>query len=155
MNGHHRIGHSENGPATEEHRVATARGDFLLTMRFADRDRIGCLLDALEITAIGGGPFRLDAVRCARALAYLEGGLSVVELERSGKRAVLRSTIPRTGGGVIRFVELAIDPARGLSLGQYVYDESTAERKRVPLAVTRDTMSRVSDDLTRLIERQE
>lgn len=139
------------GPATQESRIVTANGDFLLTIRLADSDRIGCLVDTLAVTAESGAKLSLEPARCARTLSYLEGGLSVVEVERSGKRATLRSAMPVTGGGLIRFVEVTIDPVKGLSLGQYVYNEATGERKRVLAAMTRETLARLSEDLTRLL----
>lgn len=138
-------------PDIEESHIATADGDFLLTVRLADSDRIGCLVHGLTVKPAKGRRLPLEAGALARALAYLEGGLSIVEIERPGKRAVLRSTIPKTGGGFIRFMEVVVDPASGLDLGQYIYDEATGERRRVPAAMTRETLARLSEDLTRLL----
>jgi hypothetical protein len=142
---------SVRGPDIEESRITTPGGDFVLTVRLADSDRIGCLVDGLTITSATGRRLPLDVSALARTLAYVEGGLSIVELERLGKRAILRSTIPETGGGLIRFTEVVIDPASGLDLGRYVYNEATGERRRVPAAMTRETLIRLSEDLTRLL----
>lgn len=145
---------SIHGPSVEQSQISTARGDFFLTIRLADADRIGCLLETLEITPVTGSKLALEPGCLARTLAYLEGGLTVIEVERPGKRAILRSAIPRTDGGRIEFMEVVVDASRGLSLAQYIYDEATGKRQEIPLPITRETLSRLSEDLTLLLASQ-
>jgi hypothetical protein len=145
---------SIHGPSVEQSQVSTANGDFLLTIRLADADRIGCLLDALEITPLSGSRLLLEPACLARTLAYLEGGLTVVEAERSGKRAILRSAIPRTDNGQIGFTEVVVDARGGLTFARYIYEEATGKRQRTPLPITRETLTRLSEDLAFLLASQ-
>lgn len=145
------VGQSAQGAATEERRISTSEGNFLLIMKFSDVDRIGCLLDTFEIVPEGGCRLLLEPGRVARTLAYMEGGMAVIEVERPGKRAVLRSAFPRTEGRFIGFVEIVLHPTKGLSLAHYVYDEATGERRRQPAAMTNESVLRLSEGLTRLL----
>lgn len=145
------VGQFLQGVATEERHISTSKGDFLLITKFSDVDRIGCVLDTLEIVPECACRLFLEPGRVARALAYMEGGMAVVEVERPGKRAILRSAFPRTEGHFIGFMEIVVDPTKGFSLTHYVYDESTGERRRQPVAMTKESVLRISEDLTRLI----
>ena len=127
-------------------------GDLQVRLKLADRDRLGCLLERLEIKHSQGDPLGLDPARIAGKVTYLGEALAVIETEENGKKAILRSAPPRTDGEVICFFEMVLDRSEGLSLVRYAYDRIRGERLTVPAPLTISTLDRLLTDLVELAE---
>jgi hypothetical protein len=131
--------------------VKTKRGEFHTILHFCDQDRIGCLLDQLEIKPLNDTRLLVDPALAAKTLAHLDGGLAVMESEGPGQRAVLKSALPRTVGSTIQFFELVIDPRSGMVLRRCVYDYGSGERGTLPFAMTRENLYSLVNDLKELL----
>jgi len=127
-------------------------GDLQVRMKLADRDRLGCLLERLEIKHSQGDSLGLDPIRIAGKVTYLGEALAVIETEENGKKAILRSAPPRTDGEAICFFEMVLDRSEGLSLVRYAYDRIRGERLAVPAPLTISTLDRLLTDLIDLAE---
>lgn len=131
--------------------VKTKKGEFHTVLRFCDQDRIGCLLDQVEIKPLNDTRLLLDPSLVSKTLAHLDGGLAVVEVEGPGQRAVLKSALPRTIGSTIQFFEMVIDPRDGMVLRRCVFDYGSGERSTVPFAMTRDNLDCLVNCLKQLL----
>jgi len=127
-------------------------GDLQVRLKLADRDRLGCLLERLEIKHGQGDSLGLDPIRIAGKVTYLGEALAVIEAEENGKKAILRSAPPRTDGEVVCFFEMVLDRSEGLSLVRYAYDRVRGERRTVPAPLTISTLDRLLTDLVELAE---
>jgi len=127
-------------------------GDLQVRLKLADRDRLGCLLERLEIKQAQGNPLGLDPTRIARKVTYLGEALAVIEVEEGGEKAILRSAPPRTDEEWISFFEMVLDRTEGLSLVRYAYDRVRGERLTVPAALTISTLDRLLTDLIDIAE---
>lgn len=131
--------------------VKTKKGEFHTILHFCDQDRIGCLIDQVEIKPLNDTRLLMDPSLVAKTLTQLDGGLAVIEAEGPGRRAVLRSALPRTSGSTIQFFEVVIDPRSGMVLKRYVYNHASGERGIVPFAMTRDDLESLVTDLKELL----
>lgn len=131
--------------------LKTRKGEFHATLHFCDQDRIGCMLHNVEVKPLNDTRLVVDPSLVAKALSHLDGGLVVIEAEGPGRRAVLRSALPRPVGPTIQFFEIVIDPRDGLVLRRYIYDRTSGERTAVPFSMTRDTIDRLVSDLKKLL----
>jgi len=138
-----------SGPAGE---IQARMGDLQVRLKLADRDRLGCLLERLEIRHAQGDSLGLDPARIAGKVTYLGEVLAVIEAEENGKKAILRSAPPRTDGEVVSFFEMVLDRSEGLSLVRYAYDRVRGERLTVPAPLTTSTLERLLTDLMDLAE---
>ena len=138
-----------SGPAGE---IQAMVGDLQVRLKLADRDRLGCLLEKLEIKHAQGNPLGLDPTRIAGKVTYLGEALAVIEVEGSGKKAILRSAPPRKDGELISFFEMVLDRSEGLSLVRYAYDGVRGERLTVSAPLTMSTLVRLLTDLMDLVE---
>jgi hypothetical protein len=127
-------------------------GDLRVRLKLADRDRLGCLLERLEIKHSQGDSLGLDPIRIAGKITYLGEALAVIETEENGQKAILRSAPPRTDGEVICFFEMVLDRSEGLSLTRYAYDRIRGERLAVPAPLTISTLDRLLTDVVELAE---
>ncbi|MFB3819137.1 MAG: hypothetical protein ACE147_15845 [Candidatus Methylomirabilales bacterium] len=130
--------------------IRAAAGDLQLRLQVSDWDRLGCLLDRLEVTAARGGRLRFDAERLAATVTYLGEKLRVIETE-PGRTALLRSEPPAPQAGQTAFFEMVADRARGLVLTRQAFDPGTGERRRVAAALTRQALERLAEDLLALL----
>jgi hypothetical protein len=130
-----------------------ARVDGLrVRLQLADWDRLGCLLERLEITEAQGGFLRLDPARIEAKVTYLGEPLAVIEAEEHGKKTILRSAPPRRDGEEVSFFEMVLDRSEGLSLVRYAFDRVRGERFTVPAPLTVSTLDRLLTDLMALAE---
>jgi hypothetical protein len=132
--------------------VESLCGDYRVGVRLADWDRLGCLLDGLEMRHCRGEPLPIDPARAAARISYLGETLEIIEIEEAEGRAVLRSNPPRTEEARISFFEMVLDRGEGLSLTRYVYDRQRSERSPVPASITRETLERLLQDLNALVQ---
>jgi hypothetical protein len=127
-------------------------GDLRVRLKLADWDRLGCLLERLEIKHAQGGPLGLDPARIEGKVTYLGEALAVIEAEEDGKKAILRSAPPRRDGEVVCFFEMVLDRLEGLSLVRYAYDRVRGERLIVPAPLSISTLDRLLTDLIDLAQ---
>ncbi len=137
----------ERGGAGEIQIVA---GDLQARVRLADWDRLGCLLERLELRHTRGLPLHIAPASVEKAVTYLGETLRVIETEEARGRALLRSAPPSLREGRIAFFEMVLDRGEGLSLARYVYDRERQQRQSVPAPLTRHALEHLLDDLLAL-----
>lgn len=131
--------------------VKTRKGEYHTILHFCDQDRIGCLLNQVEVKPLNDTRLLVDPSLVAKTLSHLDGGLAVIECEGPGQRAILKSSLPRTLGSTIHFFEVVIDPRDGLVLRRCVYDHASGERSSIPFSMTRDNLDHLVSDLKGLL----
>ncbi len=140
----------EQAPSGGCEDVQIIERDLQVQLRLADWDRLGCLLERLEVRRIGGLPLRLTPVSIEKRVTYLEEGLRVIETEEARGRVLLRSAPPTMSDGKSMFFEIILDRSKGLSLARYAYDRERGERSPVAAPLSRHTLVRLVDDLLAL-----
>jgi hypothetical protein len=131
--------------------VLAVDGDLQVRVKLADSDRLGCLLEKLEMKGTNGHELNLDPARVEKEVTYLGEPLRIIELEKFFGRAILRSFPPRMENGTVSFFEMTLDRSEGLSLTRLSYDRSRGERSLIPAPFTRETLERLLTDLVYLI----
>jgi hypothetical protein len=127
--------------------IQAVEGNLQMRVKLADWDRLGCLLEKLEIKNARGGSLGIDPSQIAEKVTYLGEALAVIEGEDDGRKAILRSAPPRTDGELICFFEMVLDRSEGLFLVRYAYDRVRGERLAVPAPLTISTLERLLTDL--------
>ena len=136
------------GPVEENGEIHAGDADLRLYIKLADWDRLGCLIERVEMKRTS--TLNLDPDRIAQEVTYLGEALRVIERDEKSIRTVLRSHTPRKEESRISFYEITLHPAAGLSLVRIAYDRESAKRIPVPSSFTRDTLERLISDLLRL-----
>ena len=147
----HIIDQLQKGPAEQAGEILATDGDLQVRVQLADWDRLGCLLEKLEMKCTNGHPLKLDPIRIEREMTYLGEPLKIIELEKYYGKAILRSFPPRMENGTVSFFEIALDRSDGLSLTRLTYDRSMGTRSATPTAFTRDNLERVLTDLVSMV----
>ena len=137
----------QNWPAGQAGEFLASDGELQVSLKMADSDRLGCLLERLEMKGTSGHPLNLDPIRVEKEVTYLGEPLKIVELEKYQGKALLRSFPPRRENQTVLFFELIIDRNEGLSLHRFAYDRNLGTRSHTPVPVTRDTLERLLADL--------
>jgi hypothetical protein len=138
----------KKGPPAEGGAIHASDGDLRLYIKLADWDRLGCLVERVEMK--GNRPMRLDADRIAQEVTYLGEGLRVIERDEEGKKTILRSHAPLKEGDRISFYEMTLDSTAGFSLVRFAYDRESGKRFSIPASLTRDALERLVANLVRL-----
>ncbi len=137
--------------ASEPNReIVASDGRLQVRVQLADWDRLGCLLEKLEIQPTQCCSLKIDPLWIEQEIRYLGEPLKIIELEKYQGRALLRSFPPRRENGTVHFFELIIDPREGLSLNRLSYDRSLGSRTQTPIPLTRETLERLLEDLVNL-----
>ncbi len=139
----------EHGPAGGGE-IQVSQGDLAVRARLADWDRLGCLLDWVELHHRRGLPLRIDPDSVAEKVGYLGETLRVIETEWARGRALLRSARPLLREGSPSYFEVILDPALGLSLRRYAYDLGRGVRAAMTAPLTRQAFERLVEDLLAL-----
>ena len=139
----------QKGPSNEGE-ILALDGDLQVRLKLADWDRLGCLLEKLEMKTADGHPLNLDPLRIEREMTYLGEPLRIIEMEKHFGKAVLRSFPPRTENGTVSFFEIVLDRSGGLSLTRLTYDRNLGTRSLIPAPFTRNTLERLLLDLVNL-----
>ncbi|MEE9611866.1 MAG: hypothetical protein V3W19_11475 [Desulfatiglandales bacterium] len=145
----------QKAPSGHPGEIQAAGDEFRVEVKLADCDRLGCLLNRLELEQSQGGLPALDASSIEGQITYLGERLEVIETEGRKGRTILRSAPPRINGDVTSFFEMVLDPVDGLSLVRYEYDRQRGERIPVAAALARDTLERLINDLIELAQKKE
>ncbi len=147
----HIIHQLQKGPTGQTGEILAVDGDLQVRVQLADWDRLGCLLEKLEMKCTNGRSFKLDPVRIEKEMTYLGEPLRIIELEKYFGKAILRSFPPRMENGTVSFFEVVLNDAEGLSLTRLAYDRSVGKRSTIPIPFTQDTLERLLADLVYLI----
>jgi hypothetical protein len=131
--------------------IQAVEGEFHVEVKMADCDRLGCLLNSLDLKRTDGGDLALDPIQLVNQVTYLGERLEVIENDRGTGRTILRSSPPRIEGDIISFFEMVIDTAKGLSLVRYKYDCQVGERQNELAPLTCDTVERLINDFIELL----
>jgi hypothetical protein len=134
-------------PSAPAGEIQAVEDNLQVCVKLADWDRLGCLLERLEIKHTHGDPLGLDPARIAGKITYLGEPLALIEAEENKSKAILRSAPPRTDGEVICFFEMVLDRSEGLSLVRYGYDRVRGERLAVSAPLSISTLQRLLTDL--------
>ena len=144
----HIIAQLATHPLGRSGEIRVADGGLEVRLEVADWDRLGCLLEAVEVRSARGVPLVCDPTRVAETVSYLGETLQVIEAVNDEGRALLRSVPPSTGSGSVSFFEMALDRLSGVwSLRRYAADRQTGERRRVAAPLTRHVVERLVVDL--------
>ncbi len=151
VNLEHIIDQLHKGPSGQAGEVLAVDGGLQVRVKLADWDRLGCLLEKLEMKCTNGHPLEMDPVRIEKEVTYLGEPLRIVELEKYYGKAILRSYPPRMENGTVSFFEMVLDASEGLSMTRLAYDRSLGKRSTIPAPFTRDTLERLLRDLVYLV----
>jgi hypothetical protein len=138
------------GPWEPHNQILVSDGSLQVRVQLADCDRLGCLLERLEVRPIHGSSLKIDPLWIEKEIHYLGEPLKIIEMEKFQGKALLRSFPPRRENGTVHFFELAIDPREGLSLNRLSYDRTLGSRTQTPVPLTRETLERLLADLVSL-----
>ena len=141
----------QNGPSGQAEEILAADGGLQVRLQLADQDRLGCLVERLEMKCTNGQSLKLDPVRIEKEMTYLGEPLRIIELEKYWGKAILRSFPPRMENGTVSFFEMVIDRSNGLSLTRLAYDRYLGKRSAIPIPLTRETLERLLADLVNLV----
>jgi hypothetical protein len=136
------------GPAGQGGEIHAGDSDLRLYIKLADWDRLGCLVERVEMKK--SCPLLLDPDRITQEITYLGEGLRVIERDEKERKTVLRSHSPLKEGSRISFFEMVLHPAEGLSFVRFAYDREMGKRFPIPSSLTRNTLERLITDLMRL-----
>jgi hypothetical protein len=145
-------------PAGEgRHGIAIALPDEGWTVHVTAKraDTLGCLL--AEVEATRDAPVQEDAAaleaharRAAGRVTGLLEPLRLVEVDRSGHVALLRSDAPAKKGDMLAYYEVRFQGRNRVTLARFQATKGTsAARKSIPFALTHEALAKVVDDLVR------
>ena len=138
----------KKGPAGKDGEIQAGDSDLRLRIKLADWDRLGCLVERVEMKR--SRPLSIDPDRITQEVTYLGEALRVIERDEKDKRTILRSHIPLKEGDLISFYEMILDSSEGLSLVRFAYDQKLGKRLSIPASLARETLERFIINLVRL-----
>jgi hypothetical protein len=142
----------EKAPFDQASRIRISYSDLRVKVKLADWNRLGCLLERVDVEHSQGGKLTVNPSRIEEQVTYLGEKLGVLEDEGEGGTVILRSKPPRIDGGVSSFFEMVLNQNRGISLVRYKHDPQFGQRVQVPSALTRDALERLVSDLIGLAQ---
>jgi len=125
-----------------------------ISVGIEDADRLGVLVGPITASRPEGSPANVgaQAAEAVRRLNYLQEPLAVIESEDRRGRAILRSAAPRTtSSGGREYNEAILDGGDSISIRRY-RSEPGARRKGVPTNLSRETLGRLADDLSDILD---
>ena len=134
-------------PPDRSGEIRLTDGGLEIRVQLADWDRLGCLLEGLEMQHAQTVRRACDPLHIVDKVTYLGETLKLIEVDADGGRAILRSFPPCVCGGSVSFFELVLDRTRGLSLTRQTFDRQQGERRRVAAPLTRHVLERLLVDL--------
>jgi hypothetical protein len=140
----------QKAPLDQASLVQASYGELRMEVKLTDWNRLGCLLDKLNLEANHGRKLNYHPARIETRVNYLDERLAVIENEGEAGRVILRSKPPRLDGDVCSFFEMVLNQGKALSLVRYKHDPQRRERVRVPAPLSRDTLDRLIRDLVEL-----
>jgi hypothetical protein len=137
-------------PSESNREIVASDGSIQVRVKLSDWDRLGCLLERVEVRPTQGCSLKIDPLWIEQEICYLGEPLKIIELEKYQGRALLRSFPPRRENGTVQFFELVIDPREGLSFNRLSYDRHLGSRTQTSIPLTRETLERLLADLVNL-----
>jgi hypothetical protein len=140
----------QKAPVDQASLIQVSDGELRVEVKLADWNRLGCLLDTLNLEKSHCGKLNLHPSQIVARVTYLGERLETTEIEGEAGRAILRSNPPRRDGDVVSFFEVVLNQGKDVSLVRYKYDPEVGERVQVPVPLSRDTLDRLMGDLIQL-----
>jgi|GEM_PF-2480290 len=125
-----------------------------------DNSRLGSALHSLTVwsrppESLNGTSITDQAAAIARQVTYLVESLTVLEHDRAGQRALLRSAPPRETADAVEYFEgwLTREASGTLSfsLHRYRHGNNDLSRQAVPIILTHEVLERLVDDLASIL----
>lgn len=125
-----------------------------------DSSRIGCVLHSLSMCnerpgELNGAAVINRAEAIARQVTYLIEPLKLLERDRAGQRALLRSAPPRETADAVEYYEAWLNRvgsgAMSFSLNRYHHGNDDVSRRAIPIVLTNEVLERLVDDLAAII----
>ncbi len=133
-------------------RYADAGSGWAISLAVEKTDELSCQLS--EVTCEHAVVKEPDLASWANALAQHVTGLmeplKVIEIDEQRNEAILRSEEPTTRGDRRAHFELKLQGTRRATLTRYAAETApAAQRKSIAFALTRESLSKLVDDLTK------
>ena len=124
-----------------------------VTVVVEEADRLGVLAGSIGAQRRGGRPSDVaaQAQDAVRRLNYLQEPLAVIESEARRARTILRSAAPRKVEGGREYNEAVLDGGGSITIRRF-RAEPGARRRQVPSNISRETLGRLADDLSDILE---
>jgi hypothetical protein len=122
------------------------------TLKISEIDKLGILLDHLEIKAKNTPslPLEKQSEVLKDKIIYLEEDFRVIEDDRSSRTMILRSNLPRQLENTISYYEILLRGGDQLSFDRYEFDKITGQRQTRPANLARETFERLLSDFESL-----
>jgi|OpeIllAssembly_1097287.scaffolds.fasta_scaffold854814_1 hypothetical protein len=137
------------GPYNGSREVEWTVNGMHISLRLADLDRLGCLLEKVVLKPTAHSPLDFDPASLGQRFRYLGETLAIIEQENEEGRVILRSSPPSEDVTHIYFFELVVDRNEGLSLARYAYNRGDPERKMISAPLTTHALGCLVGDLER------
>jgi hypothetical protein len=126
--------------------------NLIWTLEISEIDKLGILLNHLEIKAkmIPSLPLGKQSEILKNKITYLEEDFSVIEDDRSSRKMVLRSNLPRQLENTISYYEILLGGGDQLSFDRYEFDKINGQRQIRPANLARETFERLLSDFESL-----
>jgi hypothetical protein len=138
------LGHLEDG------RFSVQRDGAQVTLRIADFDRLGFLLNEVKVewdVAMSAAEAQACAERIAQRVTYLTEDLTLVEWTQPSANAMLRSAPQEMQGQRMDYFELRLCEGRALVLRRYHPCAEAPGRDEATFHLTTDLLTRLLNDL--------
>jgi hypothetical protein len=141
---------TEKGGALFKPVIETA--NLIWTLKISEIDKLGILLDHLEIKAKNTPslPLGKQSEILKNKITYLEEDFSLIEDDRNSRTMVLRSNLPRQLENTISYYEILLRGGDQLSFDRYEFDKITGQRQTRPANLARETFERLLSDFESL-----
>jgi hypothetical protein len=141
---------TEKGGALFKPVIETA--NLIWTLKISEIDKLGILLDHLEIKAKNTPslPLGKQSEILKNKITYLEEDFSLIEDDRNSRTMVLRSNLPRQLENTISYYEILLRGGDQLSFDRYEFDKITGQRQTRPANLARETFARLLSDFESL-----
>lgn len=141
------------GRAVGKTTLEAASGSSKATVVVEDADRFGVLAGSVAAERPGGGPSSVprQAAEAVRRINYLQEPLAVIETEDRRGRGILRSATPREVEGGREYNEAVLDGGGSITIKRF-RAETGSRRRQVPSNLSRETLGRLVDDVTDILE---
>ena len=125
-----------------------------------DSSRLGSALHSLSVwsghpDSLNGTGIADQATAIARQVSYLVESLALLELDRAGQRALLRSAPPRETADAVEYFEgwltREASGTASFSLHRYRHGNNDMSRQAVPVILTHEVLERLVDDLASIL----
>ena len=122
-----------------------------ITLQVADSDRLGILLQSIQIDRVRGemdtGTLRRRLKALGKRVDYLPERLILVEHDPARTGALMRSETPSLVGPDREYFEFRVEKNRASTFHRFRQPPGSVDRVPVPTLLDRSTLARLVDDL--------